>query len=329
MKFWLLFLFGIVLFVLGGVSGYLFSQSRAGKPLLPTSKEVRQGGYRFINPLLECENAEELGTSLVSVKKIIGDVVTSHLNAGDATIASVYFRDLNNGPWFGINISAPFSPASLLKLPLLMSYLQQGETDSTFFQKEVIFKTDQDYDANRTIAEGPPLIQGKKYTIEELLSYMIEYSSNNAAYFLFNYLPKGQIDQVYKDLDLPVLSGTVDSYTMTVKDYASFLRILYNASYLSRQSSEKALELLSKSTYVDGLVAGVPKNVMVAHKFGERVFGDNNEKRELHDCGVIYYPAHPYLLCVMTQGSDTTKLTKTIADISSHIYSEVVKLVVE
>ena len=158
---------------------------------------------------------------------------------------------------------------------------------------------------------------------------MIEYSSNNAAYFLFNYLPKGQIDQVYKDLDLPVLSGTVDSYTMTVKDYASFLRILYNASYLSRQSSEKALELLSKSTYVDGLVAGVPKNVMVAHKFGERVFGDNYEKRELHDCGVIYYPAHPYLLCVMTQGSDTTKLTKTIADISSHIYSEVVKLVVE
>ncbi|HUD19052.1 MAG TPA: serine hydrolase [Patescibacteria group bacterium] len=327
MKFWLLLLVGIVLFILGGVSGYLFSQSRQGKPFLPGSKEVRLGGYRFINPLLECQNAEELGTTLDSLKKSVNDVVSAHVKSGDATIASVYFQDLNNGPWFGINLKAPFSPASLLKLPLLMSYLQQNESDPTFLQKKVTFKTDQDYDKDQTIINGPDLAQGKQYTIEQLLENMIEYSDNNAAYFLFNYLNKDQINQVYRDLDMPVLNGSVDTYTLTVRDYALFIRVLYNASYISRASSEQALEFLSKVTYMDGLVAGVPKNVIVAHKFGERVFGDNNEKRELHDCGIIYYPAHPYLLCVMTQGSDSTKLTKTIADISTHVYSEVKKLV--
>lgn len=326
MKSWLSASLVLVLFAVGFASGFAFSQSRQGKPIVIASKEVRQSGYHFISPLLECENSGELAPSLNVFKNTVNDVISTHIQSGDASVVSVYFRDLNNGPWFGINMDAPFSPASLLKLPLLMSYLQQNESDPTFLSKQVTFTTDQDYDKNQTIITKYNLVQGKQYSIETLLEDMVDYSSNNAAYFLVNHLNKDQINQVYRDLNLPVLTGTVDSYTLTVRDYASFLRILYNASYLSRQSSEKALELLSHATYMDGLVAGVPKNIVISHKFGERTYGDNNEKRELHDCGIVYYPDQPYLLCVMTQGSDSSLLTKTIADISARVYKEVAKL---
>jgi hypothetical protein len=44
---------------------------------------------------------------------------------------------------------------------------------------------------------------------------------------------------------------------------------------------------------------------------------------QLHDCGIIYYPGNPYLLCVMTRGTDWSALEKTIQTISAMTYKEV------
>ncbi len=48
-------------------------------------------------------------------KDRVNELVEGMLSAGRASHISVYFRDLNNGPWFGINEKEEFSPASLLK----------------------------------------------------------------------------------------------------------------------------------------------------------------------------------------------------------------------
>jgi hypothetical protein len=43
---------------------------------------------------------------------------------------------------------------------------------------------------------------------------------------------------------------------------------LFNASYLNRENSEKVLNLLTKTDFKDGLVAGVnDKNIAISHKF--------------------------------------------------------------
>jgi hypothetical protein len=62
--------------------------------------------------------------------------------------------------------------------------------------------------------------------------------------------------------------------------------------------------------YNDGLKAGIPANIELAHKFGERgIIGMNGrEQKQLHDCGIIYYPKHPYILCIMTRGYERDKL---------------------
>jgi beta-lactamase class A len=318
-------LVAIACIFIGAIGGYFFSQTHTAKQKIsPNSNtEIRLPGYRFINPLLECDQStEDLQTLLIGFKSGINTVIQSHIDSSDVSVASVYFRALNDGPWFGINEDTQFSPASLLKIPLLMTYLQEADTDPTLLKRVITYDVPVDYDLNQTVVPKVKLGIGKQYTIEQLLDYMTEDSSNNATYFLYTYLDKRTTDQVYTDLGLNPPNGSVDSYTISVKAYASFFRILFNASYLSRPLSERALDLMSKSTYDDGLIAGVPRTISVSHKFGERYFTDTGVQ-QLHDCGIVYYPKDPYLLCVMTQGKDIRLLSKTIADISGHVYQEV------
>ena len=95
---------------------------------------------------------------------------------------------------------------------------------------------------------------------------------------------------------------------------------MYNSSFLNSDNSEKLLEILSESSFQNGLRQGVPENIKIAHKFGEREI--TLDKKQLHDCGVIYYPSNPYLLCVMTQGKDYKELERILGHISKEVYEE-------
>jgi hypothetical protein len=103
--------------------------------------------------------------------------------------------------------------------------------------------------------------------------------------------------------------------------------VLYGASYLNDDNSERILRYLSKSTFIDGLVAGLTKTVPVAHKFGVYEFDDTvhgilTHVQQLHDCGVIYHAKNPYILCIMTKGKDLPSLYKVIANTSKLIYED-------
>ena len=242
----------------------------------------------------------------------------------DVEHLSIYFRDLNNGPWMGFNESEKFSPASLLKVPIMMAYLKKAENDLAFLKKEIIYK--EDYQEKKFIGNvesGVRLIENEKYSIEELLKDMIVYSDNDSARILLENIDQSFLEKIYTDLTLPIpgKSKEVENF-MTVKEYASFFRILYNASYLNREMSEKALEILSWSDFKDGLLAGVPNDIKVAHKFGERSL-DNTV--QLHDCGIIYNKEKPYLLCVMTRGKKFEKLKWVIRIVSEKVWEETQK----
>ena len=57
--------------------------------------------------------------------------------------------------------------------------------------------------------------------------------------------------------------------------------------------------------------------------FGEHTqqYSDGNVLfSDLHDCGIIYHPEHPYFLCVMTQGPSIEMLEGVIARISEKVF---------
>ena len=244
--------------------------------------------------------------------------------SGDIAHTSVYFRDLENGPWFGLEEDETFSAASLLKLPILMAVYKQAEHDPSLLQKKIGY--------TGTLGDTPNLsnptqtIQpGEYYTIDELVGRMIIYSDNASKELVQAWLSslnhqQDLLTKTYADLGIFDATNSLDS-RITVKTYASIFRQLYNASYLTEEYSQKALSLLTRVEFKEGLNAGVPPDVTIAHKFGVRE-GKKGEF-QLHDCGIVYHPVFPYLLCIMTRGQDASHDASVIAEISSHMYQEV------
>ena len=295
------------------------------------SKQIREqstlgegaGNYKLINPLLECEVAEGM---IDAYKENFQDELSVAIDElkknGEVSTVAVYFRDLNNGPTFGLNQDEGFIPASLLKVPVMMSYFKSADEDASILDREILYseKIDLDPTGSQLIAPKKQIEVGKKYLTSELIERTIKYSDNAAVTLLIYNLPGGPIRHLYKMLGVSedVLNGP-DGH-LTVKEYSAFFRILYNSSYLSHEYSEKALDLLTKTEFDQGLRAGVPPEIAVAHKFGEG--GDVNE-HQIHDCGIVYYPGHPYLLCIMSRGKEIAKLEGAVAKISTFVYKKI------
>lgn len=293
--------------------------------------EVRSAlGYTYINPLLECNLAPEYisENTLADFGSDIESIIEEGKDEGSITHAAVYFRDLNNGPWFGINEDDDFRPASLLKVPIMMYVFKQAEEDPQLLSKSVVYDGS-DLERTQDITPGKSVVKGVSYTVMELVEYMIKYSDNKATAMIIKTVDPGKLEDLLGlvGITLPSADRTESDF-VSLKHYAAFFRLLFNASYNTDEHSEQALKLLTQTQFDNGLRAGVPQGIEVAHKFGEAVHTVTGEK-QLHDCGVVYYPKKPYLLCVSTKGTDFERMEKMIADISRVSYQAVDRQVKE
>lgn len=283
--------------------------------------------FAYINYSLNCGLKQTIDKSHpIALEKKLALFIESKKTSSEAEIISVYFRDLYNGPTLGINEDETFIGASLLKLPVALTFFKLADDKPDILGRRLHFKgsvnnteeLEQFFKPYKTIQEG------SSYTVDELIFNTIVYSDNMSNEVLKASLrsispDKNLLLETYHDLGL-IPSTDIQESNITTRGYASIFRMLYNASYVSLENSEKLLSILSRSDFHQGLTAGVPKNVKVANKFGERFLGG---QKQLHDCGIVYYPENPYLLCVMTQGKDFEVLSSIISTISEMVYKEV------
>jgi beta-lactamase class A len=275
----------------------------------------------FIKPLL-AYNTPEIQTA-TPLNDALKDSVKKAVNAGEITTASIYYRDLNTGRWFGINQDEKYVPASLFKVPLMIAYLKEADTNPNILYREITDDLTHDENSIETIKPLKSIAPNQTYTLDQLLHYMIEYSDNNATVLLFKNVDQTILKQVFSDLDIQLPNSNSTSDFISVHNYSFLFRVLYNATYLSHAMSEKGLEMLSKIDFADGLRKGVPKQIPVADKFGEYYIlgGGNNNEHQLHDCGIIYHPKHPYILCIMTKGTSLSSLEKIMQNLSKTTYA--------
>lgn len=288
--------------------------------------------YRYLNRDIACSGPQAVGkANYLTLQNDITDYIHAATASSTVSEVAVYFRDLKDGPTFGVNASDAFAPASLLKLPIAMALFELSEEhpnvldmqvlyDKAALQKQFSIPEQINYDFT-----GETLQDGNTYSVRDLMQASVTYSDNTAYYALIKFINEqypGGVAYVGKALqELGVIDPrTPEEQTVTVRDYASLFRLLYNASYLNAADSQELLGWLAASTYDAGLVAGVPAGTVVANKFGERQEGTD---KTLHDCGIVYYPDNPYTLCIMTKGSDWGVLKKTIADVSRMVYQAV------
>jgi beta-lactamase class A len=292
-----------------------------------TKNYLQNTNYKFIKPSLTSEVGDKKEfLEYIPLQKNLMRIINKAKTDGRVNDASVYFRDMELGHWTGINEDALYSPGSLLKVPLLIAYFDSAQDNPSILEKNIIFEAKDKTPDIQAIEPAESIKVGESYKTSELIRRMIVYSDNNATNLLFNNIDHNALKDVFSDLGLKFDEQTATQDFISPKQFSLFFRILFNSSYLSRSYSESALELLTQTTFKDGLEAGVPGNVEIAHKFGERelIYATNNNKEvELHDCGVVYFPNNPYTLCIMTKGQNLTDLKNIIKDISTTVYETV------
>lgn len=292
-------------------------------------KSLRENGdkYTFINPLIGTVSAPATDVGVFSeLQEELQEYIEKEKKNKELYDVSFYFRDLSSPLWFGINENSSFFPASLFKLPIAIAVYRQGEKEPGFLGKVVRYTKELD-EINKSIPENAEskLVVGETYSVENLVTIMLEHSDNGAKDLLLMALDRKYLVELFR-----IVSG-VDPFTtatdeISSRKYAHFLRLLYSASYLNEENSEQILSILSQGEFKEGIIAGLPQAVKVANKFGIYemnlpIKGELTNVTMLHDCGVVYHTGHPYILCVMTQGKDVQSLLQVISSVSKIVYT--------
>lgn len=322
----------IVFFLLGCAFMYTFLNNinTKNQTFVDNSSPIRKPTTsKFIAPLLLSSENNKLYEDDAFYKTILG-YINSKIKDGTASNISFYFKDLTSGIWTGVNENERYAPASLEKVPIMIATLKQSESDPSLLDKQIFYDGKIDRNTKEYYQSQKHILPNHSYSVEELISYMIMYSDNNATALLLSVTPQHNLTEIFTDLGLPIPEK--DTYEtidfLSDRLYSRLFRVLYNSTYLNEENSEKALKLLSYTDFDNGIVSQVPKDVSVANKFGERTINNQNNVlvfRELHDCGIVYVPKNPYLICIMTKGDDFKKLESVIQDISKLTYDKMKK----
>jgi beta-lactamase class A len=311
--------FFFIILLITFFTGFFVSQLQKNPALTKTINPIRQKGYKFISPLLRFENPPNLADhKLQHLSLDLQNYLEEAKNNNLINEASLYFRLPDTGDWFAIHPEIKYTPASLIKVPIMMAFYHLEENRPNLLS-QLLIATPSGTPEPEHYSPLVTLVPNQSYTIDHLIRQMIIESDNTIANLLMAHLELTELNQIFADIHIPPIDFQNSENFLTIGDVAGFFRTLYNASYLNHIHSETALELLSQTEFTKGLVAGIPPGIPVSHKFGERSYPLKAEK-QLHDCGLIYLPTKPYVLCIMTRGDSFANLEHVIGRLSQITY---------
>lgn len=230
---------------------------------------------------------------------------------------ALYYRDIERGYTYSYHAEDIFDSASVIKLPLALSYLEIAEEKGWDFSEVYSF----DPEAEK-IPEGSGVIRNEKekkdYSHLELFDYMLRYSDNVAFTVLkdaYSYQPLSSF--CYAN-GLRSMTQNGLSF-LSASDAGKILLHTYNFFGTNEKYGELVKNAMSGSTQTVMIGFGVsPKKI--AHKYGW-------DTDAYHDAAIVF-DEHPYILVFMSdlqQGGNEVnayiqKLARLIDRFHSNFY---------
>ncbi len=280
---------------------------------------------------IECDIYDEKLQKLSNLEDALNILIDGYKKTDKAKRVSVFIRDLNTSRFAGYKDSETYYMASLLKTPLVIGGFKLAEVEPKVLEQVIQYTGVPNLYGNQVVKSKETLQVGQLYTVKDLMRRSVVFSDNTAAQMLFDYFPKDFLTRIMQALGISITKpdGEEENY-ITARTYANMFRLLYNASYLTKEYSNETLELLTQTEFNNAATSRIPKGVKIAHKFGERTLVYENGEtatKQFHECGIVYAEDgnDPYIFCIMTEGKDYKELQQVIADISLKIYEEVIK----
>jgi beta-lactamase class A len=273
-------------------------------------------GYHYIQPVYRAEKECE-PAYLLSLKSSIDNYVQAMKNNGLAS-ASVYLHDLQNNNSMTYDGNERYHPGSMFKIVTMMTLFRTAATQPGFFDKKLTLSVDAPLPPVQTF-NTETISPGKPYAVKELIRSMIVHSDNYATMLLHDVTDQTTFRQTFADLGLTPPDVHAPDYTLTPHEFSRFIDVLYDGRYLSLPASEMAISLLCESDFTKGIKKLLPPQLTVAHKFGE---SSKPGRQEMHETAIVYLENKPYLLTIMTRGTNSVMLSEVLSQISKLAYDQ-------
>ena len=257
---------------------------------------TRENDYKLVHPIMLADTKGD-DKKYNPLKEKITQYIESEKKSSSLNSASVYFNALNDNTHFSVNHDEKYDPADLMEITTMIALLKQHEKDPFLLDKKILYgRSSQGNKWNSNIV----LDDGKSYSIRDLIYNMIANSDENASKALDPYVDKSVWKSIYSALNEKCPDPIAKDYSINPCHYSKFLKTLYISGYLSNDDSEYALNVLTNSSFKNGIVKGTDQKIKVAHHFSESESGNS---KQLHEFGIVYLNNKPYLLGIMMKYS--------------------------
>lgn len=258
--------------------------------------------------------------------------VQQRIQKSGADVA-VAFRTLDGKAAWSFHEDDVFHAASTMKVPVMIELFHQVQESKVKLDDKLpiknqfhslvdgsVYTLDPNDDSEAELYKAV----GQTRTLRQLCELMITISSNLATNLLVEKLGVENIRATVHSLHadgMNVLRGVEDNKAYekglnnatTARGLLVLLEAIAKGEAVDQDSSRQMREILERQTFKEGIPAGVPPGMRVAHKTGELT-------KIHHDAGIVY-AARPFVLVVLVRGiADSTQSAALIADITRDIY---------
>lgn len=217
---------------------------------------------------------------------------------------SIYVKRLTDGSGASINQDDVYRAASLFKMYVMWEAMRQEALG--------ILSLDQTMEVTpyyKAFDLGTDRVEvGDRVTVREALQLMMSISDTPTGVLLQDTVGFENINAALRALGIED-SGLFypnDEPVATARDVGVLLEAIAGGGTLPERSREMMKSLLLSEETDNGLRAGVPETVEVAHKTGLL-------DAARHDAGIVYLDGAPYVLVVLSDRQSRTNLTEEIS----------------
>jgi beta-lactamase class A len=254
-------------------------------------------------------------------------IIDSHADVG------VVFRTLDGRSAWTYHADDSFHAASTMKVPVMIELFHQVKEGKLRLDDPLPIRNEfhsivdgSDYKLDPKDDSDTELYQaeGQTRTLSQLCELMITMSSNLATNLLIEKLGVENIRNTVHAMGadgMNVLRGVEDgkafekglNNTTTAEGLAVLLTAIAEGKAVDADASRQMVEILSRQHFNDGIPAGLPPGMKVAHKTGEIT-------KIHHDAAIVYTPK-PFVLVILVRGLVERKESAALmADITRVLY---------
>ena len=267
----------------------------------------------------DAANAEPIGvqlkTELAPLTAKIKELAAAEPDLGLQVLAI----DLDTSSYVNIGANQPIASASLIKMPVLIAFLEDVGNDKVRFDESIELKTEDIVGESGDLQYRP---LGTRLSYLEVLTKMITISDNTATNIIIKRLGgKDLLNQRFKAWGLtstvirnllPDITGT---NTTSPQDLVNLLAMVDRGKLLTLRNHDRFMDIMQRTETDTLLPKGLSPEARIAHKTGDI-------RSSVGDAGIVDMPnGKRYIVAAIVKRPDNDqRANQLIRDVSRAIY---------